>query len=142
MEGRTYRYFRGEPLFPFGYGLTYTTFAYDNLRLSRSEIPVDGQVDVSADITNTGSRAGDEVVQLYIRHSGAAAPRPIRELKGFERIRLEPGERKTVTFSLHTGQLGYPDAALRTAVHPGVVEVRVGSSSQHLPLAGRFEIVA
>jgi len=95
---------------------------------------------VSADVTNTGARAGDEVVQLYVSHPGAAAPRPIRELKGYQRIHLEPGERKTVTFELDTGRLGYPDESLPTAVHPGVVEVRVGGSSQHLPLAGRFEI--
>jgi len=96
---------------------------------------------VSADVTNTGGRAGDEVVQLYVRHPGAAAPRPIRELKGYQRIRLEPGERKTVTFNLQPRQLGYHDGAPHTAAHTGVVEVRVGSSSQHLPLAGRFEIV-
>jgi beta-glucosidase len=141
MEGRTYRYFRGEPLFPFGHGLSYTTFAYEDLRLSRVEAPVGGQVDVSAAVTNTGDRAGDEVVQLYVSHPGASAPRPIRELKGFQRIHLEPGERRTVTFDLDTGRLGYPDGALRDAAHRGIVEVRVGSSSQHLPLAGRFEIV-
>jgi beta-glucosidase len=140
MEGRTYRYFRGEPLFPFGYGLSYTTFAFEDLRLSRSEVPVDGQVDVSVDVTNTGGRAGDEVVQMYVSHPGAAAPHPIRELKGYQRISLQPGERKTVTFPL--------DAAPQTLrvsqtprVSAGVVEVQVGSSSQHLPLAGRFEIV-
>jgi beta-glucosidase len=141
MEGRTYRYFRGEPLFPFGHGLSYTTFALDNLRLDCSKMPVGGQVNVSVDVTNTGHRAGDEVVQLYIRHVGAPAPRPIQELKGFRRISLEPGERQTVTLSLPSRQLGTYDAAARYAVHPGAVEVLVGSSSQHLPLAGQFEIV-
>jgi hypothetical protein len=90
-------------------------------------------------VTNTGNRAGDEVVQLYVSHPGAAAPSPIRELKGYQRIRLEPGERKTVTFGLDSEGATH----LRSALHliPGVVEVRVGGSSQHLPLAGRFEIV-
>jgi beta-glucosidase len=141
MEGRTYRYFRGEALFPFGHGLSYTTFAYDNLHLSHAKVPVGGQVQVSSDVSNTGSRRGDEVVQLYVRHPGSAVPRPIQELKGFQRITLEPGERKTVTFSLHTGRLGAHDEAGRYTVHPGVVEVRVGGSSQHQPLAGRFEIL-
>lgn len=141
MEGRTYRYFRGQPLYPFGHGLSYTTFKFDRLRLSCLEAPVEGQVDVRADVTNTGSRAGEEVIQLYISHPDATAPRPIKEMKGFKRINLEPGECKTVVFGLHTRQLGYYDEALRYAVHPGRVEVRVGSSSQNLPLAGQFRIV-
>jgi beta-glucosidase len=140
MEGRTYRYFRGEPLFPFGYGLSYTTFEFSALRIAPSQVIIGEQVAVSADVTNTGDRAGDEVVQLYVRHPDAAVPRPLKELKGFKRIGLEPGERKTVTFILHTHQLGYYDEAMHYAIHPGAVEVLVGSSSQHLPLAGRFEI--
>ena len=141
MEGRTYRYFRSEPLFPFGHGLSYTNFKLDNLRLSDVEVPVGGQVNVSADVTNTGSRVGDEVVQLYISHPDSTVPRPIRELKGFRRISLEPGECKTVSFGLHTHQLGYYDEELQYAVHPGMVEVQVGTSSQNLPLAGQFKIV-
>ncbi len=141
MEGRTYRYFRGNPLFPFGYGLSYTTFVVDNLRLDRSDVPVGGQVEVSVDVTNTGQRAGDEVVQLYVSHPEARVPRPIRELKGFRRISLQPGERRTVTFGLHTHHLGYYDETARYAVHPGVVEVWVGHSAGHLPLAASFRIV-
>jgi beta-glucosidase len=141
MEGRTYRYFRGEPLFPFGFGLSYTEFSFDNLRLDRARVPVGGQVTVNVDVTNTGDRAGDEVVQLYIRHPDATVPRPIQELKGFERITLEPGERKTVAFTMDTRLLGYHDEAMRYAVVPGVVEVLIGNSSRQLPLAGQFEIV-
>jgi beta-glucosidase len=102
MEGRTYRYFREEPLFAFGHGLSYTTFEFDNLHIGQSKVEVGGQVAISVDVTNVGHRTGDEVVQLYVRHPDATVPRPVKELKGFKRITLEPGERKTVTFTLHT----------------------------------------
>jgi beta-glucosidase len=141
MEGRTYRYFREEPLFPFGFGLSYTEFAFDNLRLDRDQVPVGDQVTVCVDVTNVGDRAGDEVVQLYVRHPEATVPRPIQELKGFKRITLEPGESKTVAFTLDARLLGYYDETMRYAVVPGVVEFLVGNSSKHLPLSGQFEIV-
>jgi len=141
MEGRTYRYLREKPLFPFGFGLSYTEFTYNNLRLDRGQVAIGDQVSVSVDVTNAGDRAGDEVVQLYIRHPGAAVPRPIQELKGFKRISLEPGMSKIVTFILDTRLLGYYDEAMRYAIVPGEVEVLVGSSSQQLPLGARFEIV-
>ena len=140
MQGRTYRYFAGQPLFPFGHGLSYTTFALDNLRLSRHEVGPGEGVEVSVDVTNTGSRAGDEVVQLYIRHLDAAAPRPIKELKGFRRVNLGPGQRTTVTFELDGRHLAYYDEAMRYGVHPGTVEVLVGRSSADLPLAGRLRV--
>ena len=141
MAGRTYRYFRGEPLFPFGHGLSYTTFEFDNLRVDPPQVQVGGQVAISADVTNTGDRTGDEVVQLYIHHRDATVPRPIKELKGFKRITLQPGERKTVTFTLHTYQLGYYDETMQYVVQPGTVEVMVGCSSEHLPLTGALEII-
>jgi beta-glucosidase len=141
MEGRTYRYFRGEPLFAFGHGLSYTTFELDNLRIEPNTVSVGDKVTVHVDVTNSGTRAGDEVVQLYVRHPDAAVPRPIKELKGFKRISLEPGDRKTVTFVLHAHQLGYYDEAMRYAVHPGKIDMMVGNASDHLPLSGRFEIV-
>jgi beta-glucosidase len=147
MEGHTYRYFRGEPLFPFGYGLSYTTFEYSNLSITPSQVragqPVSASVgvNVSLEVRNSGDRTGDEVVQLYLRHPDASVPRPIKELKGLKRITLEPGERKSVTFTLHSHQLGYYDEKMQYAVQPGTIEVLVGSSSQHLPLVGRLEIV-
>ncbi len=152
MEGRTYRYFRGEPLFAFGHGLSYTTFEFDNLHIAPSEVEVGGEVAISVDVTNAGDRAGDEVVQLYVRQPDTTVPRPIlglssrrrietKELKGFKRITLQPGKRKTVTFTLHTHQLGYYDEAVRYVVQPGTVEVMIGNSSKHLPLSGQFEIV-
>jgi beta-glucosidase len=141
MQGRTYRYFEGEPLFPFGYGLSYTTFEFDNLHIDQAEVEARGQVAVSVEVTNTGDRAGHEVVQLYTRHSAAPPPQPIKELKGFKRISLQPGERRTVTFTLSTDQLAFCDEAKQIIVQPGMVEVMVGDSSQHLPLSGGFEIV-
>ena len=141
MEGRTYRYFQGEPLFPFGYGLSYTTFELGSLSIHPAEVSIGEQVTVAAEVINTGDRAGDEVVQLYIRHPGAAVPRPIKELKGFKRLHLQPGERKTLAFTLHSHQLGYYDDEMRYAAHPGSVEVLIGNSSRDLPLVGRFQIV-
>lgn len=140
MEGRTYRYFRGEPLYPFGHGLSYSTFHYGNLRITPAAASLGEQVTVSADVTNTGDRAGDEVVQLYVRHPGAAEPRPIQELKAFARVSLEPGECRTATLLLDVDQLGLYDESGRYVVRPGSVEVMVGGSSQHLPLAGSLQI--
>jgi beta-glucosidase len=97
-------------------------------------------VTITVDVTNCGSRAGDEVVQLYTRQF-VAPPRPIKELKGFKRMTLLPGERKTVTFTIHANQLSVYDEKMLAAVHPGKVEVMVGNSSTSLPLGGSFEIV-
>ncbi len=141
MEGRTYRYFRGEPLFPFGHGLSYTTFQFGNLQIDRPEVEAGGRVTICAEVTNTGERSGDEVVQLYLHQRAAAIPRPIKELKGFVRVTLQPGERRTVTFTLYANQLGVYDEAMTYALQPGIVDVMVGSSSRDLPLSGTFEIV-
>jgi beta-glucosidase len=91
-HGRTYLYFPGEPQYAFGYGLSYTTFRYANLRTSASELSQDGAVDIEVDVTNTGQRAGDEIVQLYVRRPESAVARPLKELRGFRRITLAPGE--------------------------------------------------
>ena len=120
--------------------LTRVLFLY-NLHIDQSKAEVGGEVAVSVDVTNTGDRTGDEVVQLYVRHPDATVPRPIKELKGFKRITLQPGECKTVTFALHTHQLGYYDEAVRYVVQPGTIEVMIGNSSEHLQLSGQFEIV-
>jgi beta-glucosidase len=140
MADRTYRYFHGDPLFPFGYGLSYTTFEFHNLRIDPAQAQAGSQVTISADVTNTGERTGDEVVQLYVRHPGAPVPRPIKELKGFQRITLQPGESKTVTFCLHTRQLGHYDEAMQYAIHPGEIEILVGNASNHFPLTGILRI--
>lgn len=129
-----------KPLFPFGYGLSYTTFKFDSLRLDRSEVEIGGQVTISVDLTNTGPRQGDEVVQLYIRDPQASVTRPVKELKGFKRVTLEPGETKTVTFELFTNQLGFYNQEMDYVVEPGTIEVMVGSSSEEIHVAGEFTI--
>jgi beta-glucosidase len=104
MKGRTYRYFTGEPLYPFGYGLSYTTFAYRNLRRPKKIAP-DQPIVISAEVENTGAVAGEEVAQLYISTPGAQWPSPLRSLVGFQRIKLQPHERRTVQFHLNAKQV-------------------------------------
>lgn len=117
------------PLFPFGYGLSYTTFALSNLQLSHQRIPTNGRLTVSVDVQNTGQRAGDEVVQLYIRDVVASVTRPVRELKGFQRITLQPGETRRVQFTLGPEHLGFYNRQMRFVVEPGEFIVFVGNSS-------------
>ncbi len=125
MDGRTYRYFRRAPLYPFGYGLSYTRFTYANLRLP--DRLTGGPADsVKVDVTNAGTRAGDEVVQLYVAHPGAPFRVPIRALKGFRRIHLEPGQTRMVRFALDRGALGVVDPAGKTVVPEGPVTISVG----------------
>lgn len=129
-HGRTYMYFRGEPQFPFGYGLSYTTFAYASLRTSAPSLARGGAIDVSVDVTNTGSRTGDEVVQLYVRYPESKVDRPLKQLRGFQRASLAPGETRTVTVRLAATDLAYWDVARHAwTVEPGRVELMVGPSS-------------
>lgn len=138
-SGRIYDYvdLSGKPLFPFGHGLSYTTFAYRNLqvRVERKKT-----VKVSLEVENTGERAGDEVVQLYIRDVVASVARPLKELKGFKRISLRPGEAQEVTFAIPVEHLGFYDAEMRYTVEPGEFEIMVGSSSEDIRLSGCLEI--
>ena len=129
------------PLFPFGYGLSYTQFQLSNLQLSAPQISPNGQVTASVELTNTGKRAGDEVVQLYIRNVGVSRTRPVRELKGFERVTLQPGERRRVQFTLTREQLGFYDRDMRFVVEPSTFKVIVGTSSEN-GLESSFEVVA
>jgi beta-glucosidase len=126
MANRTYRYFRGEPLYPFGHGLSYTTFAYDNLRLSKAAISADEPLTIQADVTNTGQRAGDEVVQLYLSYPPTSPRNPLRQLRGFRRISLAPGETKTVSFTLAPKDLALVNDAGQRVVERGGYGVRVG----------------
>ncbi|HTY51212.1 MAG TPA: glycoside hydrolase family 3 C-terminal domain-containing protein [Steroidobacteraceae bacterium] len=125
MAGRTYRYFGGEPLYPFGYGLSYTRFAYSNAHLSRTAVSPDQDVEVAVDVTNAGSLAGDEVVQLYLQHPGVSGA-PGRALAGFTRVHLRRGERQTVRFTLRGRDLSVVDPAGRRRIVPGRVRVWVG----------------
>ncbi|HEX8336747.1 MAG TPA: beta-glucosidase BglX [Pyrinomonadaceae bacterium] len=117
------------PLYAFGHGLSYTTFRLSNLRTGAPRIPASGSVDVSVDVENTGRRAGDEVVQLYIRDVVASRVRPVKELKGFRRVTLQPGERRTLTFKLTPAELGFYDEAVRFVVEPGTFKLMAGRSS-------------
>ena len=118
-----------EPLFPFGYGLSYTTFSYANLRLSSPRIAPDGHTSVSVDVTNSGGRAGEEVVQLYLRDVTSRSTRPVKELRGFSRIVLQPGETRTVQFDIGPAELEYHDPDMRRVVEPGAFDVMVGGNS-------------
>jgi beta-glucosidase len=142
MEGRTYRYFRGTPLYPFGHGLSYTRFEYANLRLSRPSVAKDGTLDVSLEVKNAGRRDGDEVVQLYLRDVDAKAPAANRELRGFERVRLSAGESRRVVFHVVPARdrLRYEEAQKAIAVAPGPFEVEIGASSADLRLRGRASV--
>jgi beta-glucosidase len=139
MEGRTYRYFRGEALFPFGHGLSYTTFAYTDLHLSAQSLSPDQPLTVSVKVQNTGKLAGDEVVQLYVSDIAASVPVPIRSLQGFQRVHLAPGETKTVTFKLASGQFSLVDEAGQRVIEPGEFAVTVGGGQ---PLPGANVLTA
>jgi beta-glucosidase len=140
MKGRTYRYLAEPPLYPFGHGLSYTRFDYSHLRLEPQQIGPTGQTQISVDVWTIGERAGDEVVQLYVSYPDSAVARPIKELKGFHRLSLAPGETRTVEFTLAAAQMAWWDSA-GWAVEPGMIRVLVGSSSEDIRLQGEIRIV-
>lgn len=129
-----------ETMFPFGHGLSYTTFSVGDLALSDEEIAPDGTVEISATVANTGERAGVHVVQLYLRDEIAQVTTPVKRLVGYARVALEPGEARRITFALHADRTGFTGTDLRRIVEPGWFTVWVGDSSEHLPLTGRFRI--
>jgi len=130
-----------KPLFPFGYGLSYTTFELGNLRLSSNEVAIGDRLTVEVDVCNTGERAGDEIVQLYTRSHLTSVTRPVQELRGFKRVSLAPGETKTVRFTLHTHQLAFYDLDMRYVVEPGPLTIMVGTTSDDLPLQQEVTLV-
>ncbi len=144
MEGRTYRYFRGTPLYPFGHGLSYSRFDYSALKLRSPRITDTGTLNVQVDVVNSGKRAGDEVVQLYVRRREAAAGDARQALRGFKRVHLAPGERRTLTFDLHAQQdlRQYDPARGAYAVATGTYEVRVGGSSADVRARAGFTVEA
>ena len=160
-NGRTYMYFKGEPLYPFGYGMSYTTFAYSGLRTSSNSLSGTRSISVSVDVKNTGTRAGEEVVQMYIRYPNSSVRRPTKELKGFKRVALQPGQTKTVRIELKASQLAYWDSARKGFVIEGdstsgntvpgsnqskampdknSVEIMIGSSSTDIKLTRLIDV--
>ena len=135
-------YFQGDPLYPFGYGLSYSTFRYSNLKISAATLRAAGEITVSVDVTNTGKRKGDEVVQLYVKHVNSTVGRPGKELKGFRRVTLMPGQTRTVALPLKTETLAYWDTARqRWEVEADQVSLMVGSSSADVKLEKTVAVV-
>ena len=137
-NGRTYMYFKGTPLYPFGYGLSYTSFRYSNFSISTFKKKY---IDVHIDIENTGKRAGDEVVQIYITHLNSTVQRPIKELKGFQRIHLKPGEKKKVQLKINTDDLRYWDVNSKQYVlESDDINIMVGTSSSDIKFQKKFRV--
>ncbi len=138
---RDYVFMKAKPLYPFGHGLSYTKFEYSSLSIEPEKIGPADKVNISFNIKNVGDFKGDEVVQLYVHDPVASVSRPVKELKGFVRLTLEPGEEKNVTFTLFADQLAFYDQYMKLVVEPGVYEVMIGSSSEDIRLTGKFEVV-
>jgi beta-glucosidase len=142
-NGRTYMYAKAKPLYAFGYGLSYTAFIYENLRLSALGVDADGKVEVTVKVKNAGARASDEVVQMYVQHLGSAVERPQLELKGFERVHVEAGAEKNVVLELKPHDLAYWDPARHAwRIEKEPVRVLVGGSSDKLPVQATLQIEA
>ena len=129
-----------QPLYPFGHGLSYTCFEFSNLDIAPTVVDMSGEVTISVDVTNTGDRTGDEVVQLYIHQNVPWVTRPLKELKGFLRITLEQKQTQRVSFQLAINQLGFYDRDQKFVLEPGVVDVMVGNSSKDIHCTGSFEL--
>jgi len=141
LHGRTYLYSKDKPLYAFGYGLSYTSFAYEGLRLSAPKVSAEGLVQVTVKLKNTGNRAGDEVVQLYVQHLGSAVTRPQLELKGFRRVHIEAGAEQEVTMEIKPRDLAYWDAGSHVwRVEKEQVGVLAGGSSDKLPVQATLEV--
>ena len=140
-DGYTYMYFKGQPLYPFGYGLSYTSFKLSNLRTNSKRIAKNGDITVSVDVTNTGTRAGDQVVQLYVQHLHSAVTRPKQELEGFERVSVDPGQTKTVNIKLPAQQLAYWDVKTHAfRVEPEPVSLMIGDNSASIALKTTVQV--
>jgi beta-glucosidase len=126
MQGRTYRYFKGEPLFPFGFGLSYTKFDYDGLKLSANRLNAGQPLTITAAVKNAGDRAGEEVMQLYVSDVSASVPVPVRSLAGVKRIFLKPGEKQNVSFTISPEQMSLIDDNGKRVIEPGEFRISVG----------------
>jgi len=142
MANRTYRFFTGAPLYPFGFGLSYTTFGYSNLRTTKPNAGAADTIVARADVANTGKVAGDEVAQLYVKHLGSKVARPNEDLRGYKRVHLAPGQKTTVEFRVPVSSLAYWDEdAHRWVVEREPVELRVGGSSADVRVKRTVEVV-
>jgi beta-glucosidase len=142
-KGFTYMYIRGEPLFAFGHGLSYTTFNYGKLELSGERIAPDDQITATVNVTNTGQREGDEVVQLYIHEVAPCVKRPAEELRGLQRIHLKPGETRKVTLTVPGEKLAFYDENIHAfRVNPGPFQILVGAASDDIRAKAGFEVVS
>jgi len=130
-----------QPQYPFGYGLSYTIFQYSDLQIGAQQVGAHDTVTIRVNVCNSGEREGDEIVQLYTHTRDASVTRPVKELRGFKRVTLQPGETRAVTFQLSVKQLAYYNRALEYVVEPGTVDVMVGSSSEAIHQQGTFTIV-
>jgi beta-glucosidase len=139
--GKRYVDMSPNPLWEFGYGLSYTAFEYGNLRIDQPKVRAGRDVPISVEVKNTGSREGAEVVQLYIRDVVSSVSTPVKQLKGFAKVTLKPGERKTVRFLLTPDDLSLLDRSLKRVVEPGIFKVMVGHSSEDIRLTGEFEVM-
>jgi beta-glucosidase len=139
-RGDDYLDLTGQPLFPFGFGLSYTTFEYSDLAIQPSTLGTSGSATISFVVKNTGRTAGDEVAQLYIRDVLASVARPVMQLAGFQRVHLGPGESKTVSVPLSNESLRMLDRDMRWVVEPGVVRIMVGSSSKDIRVRGELTV--
>jgi beta-glucosidase len=143
MTGRTYRFFKGTPLYPFGHGLSYTTFRYANLRTDKPTLRAGDSVVVAVDVRNTGVRAGDEVVQLYVQHVGSRVPRATKDLRGYRRVTLAPGATTTVKFTVPARAVAYWDSTSHGwVVEPDQLRLQVGASSSDIRLSKLISVVA
>jgi beta-glucosidase len=135
-------YFKGEPLYPFGYGLSYTTFKYSGLRTNSNKLKANGDIRVSVTLQNTGKRPGDEVVQLYIKHLNSKVERPVKELKGFSRVFLNAGETKSIEITLKASDLAYWDQTTGNfMVEADKVKLMVGASSSDIRMEKNIDVV-
>ncbi|MFW5980841.1 MAG: glycoside hydrolase family 3 N-terminal domain-containing protein, partial [Halanaerobiaceae bacterium] len=139
-HNRDYVFSNNKPLYPFGYGLSYTEFEYSNLEIFPEKVKSAAEITIKVDVKNIGNKAGEEIVQLYVKDKIASRTRPVKELKGFKRIKLEPDEKKTVIFTISTDQLAFYDKNMNLIVEPGKFKVMAGKSSINIPLEGEFEI--
>jgi len=130
-----------EPLYPFGHGLSYTKFEYSNFCIESKQVPTAGEIIVKVDLKNVGERAGEEVVQLYVGRENGSVTRPVKELKGFARVQLEPGQSKTVQLKIHTDVLAYYNRRMELVVEPGMYKLMVGASSADIKFSEEVELV-